>query len=96
MANYSLSKEAKNDINEILIFIAEDNIDAAVLFNVRLEETLNLLGRNPLAGRERNDLREGLRSFPHGGYVVFYQLWAGKVAITRVLHAARDLDEIFS
>lgn len=95
MANYSLSREAKNDINEILIFIAEDNIDAALLFNARLEETLNLLGQNPMAGRERNELREGLRSFPHGSYLIFYQLWAGKVAITRVLHAARDLDEIF-
>lgn len=95
MASYSLSKEARDDIDGILVFIANDNIDTAVQFNDRLEETLNMLGTNPLAGRERNELREGLRYFPFGSYLIFYQLWAGKVAITRVLHATRDIDEIF-
>jgi hypothetical protein len=31
-----------------------------------------------------------------GNYLIFYRLWAGKVAITRVIHSARDLEEIFS
>jgi toxin ParE1/3/4 len=96
MPSYSLSKEAKADINDILIFIAEDNIDAAVRFSEQLEEALKLLGDNPLAGRERTDLQYGLRYFPFRSYLIFYRVWAGKVTIARILHAARDLDEIFS
>ena len=96
MPDYSLSSEARADIDEILIFIAADDLDAAVLFNDRLEETFSMLGDNPKAGRERSELNEGLRGFPHGNYVIFYRIWARRVTVARVLHSARDLDEIFS
>jgi len=96
MASYSLSKEARQDIDDILIYIAADQVDAAVAFNDRLNELFWMLAANPFAGRERTELGEGLRCFPVGNYVIFYRLWAGEVAITRVIHAARELDEIFS
>jgi toxin ParE1/3/4 len=96
MLSFSLSREARADIDEILLFIATDNLDAAISFNDRLDEAFIMLGDHPKAGRERPELNEGLRSFPHGNYLNFYRIWAGKVTITRVLHSARDLDELFS
>lgn len=96
MASYSLSKEARQDIDDILIYIAADQIEAAVAFNDRLEELFWMLADNPRAGRERPELGDGLRCFPLDSYLVFYRLWAGRVTIARVLHSARDLDEIFS
>ncbi|MDM7922448.1 MAG: type II toxin-antitoxin system RelE/ParE family toxin [Pyrinomonadaceae bacterium] len=96
MPNYSLSKEARRDIDEILVFIAADNIDAAVQFNDSLEEFLEMLGDNPLTGRARDDVQEGLRYFPFGSYLVFYRVWAGKVTVVRVLHSAREVGEQFS
>jgi toxin ParE1/3/4 len=96
MASYSLSKEARQDIDDILIYMAADQVDAAVLFNDRLDELFWMLADNPRAGRERPDLSEGLRCFPLDSYLIFYRLWAGRVTIARVLHSARDLDEIFS
>lgn len=96
MPSYELSRQARSDIDEILIFIAADNIDAAISFNARLENLFSMLGNTPKAGRERPELNEGLRSFPIGSYMVFYRIWAGKVSITRVLHSARDLDEMLS
>lgn len=96
MPNYSLSVAARQDIDEILIFIAADNLDAAISFNDRLEDLLLMLGENPKAGRKRSELNDGMRSFPFGNYLVFYRIWAGKVTITRFLHGARDLDELFS
>ncbi|HSU24481.1 MAG TPA: type II toxin-antitoxin system RelE/ParE family toxin [Pyrinomonadaceae bacterium] len=91
-----ITREAEEDINETLAYIALDNFQASVRFYDRLVERFQTLAANPKAGRERDDLGEGLRSFPFGNYLIFYRIWAGKVAITRVLHGARDLDEIFS
>jgi toxin ParE1/3/4 len=96
MPNYSLSGGARADINEVLLFISADDPDSAISFYLRLEAAFRMLGENPKAGRERPELNEGLRSFPVGSYLIFYRIWAGKLTITRVLHGARDLDEIFS
>lgn len=96
MPNYSLSKQARQDIDEILMHIAADNVDAAERFNENLVELFAKLGDNPHSGRERPDLKERMRYFPTGSYLVFYRIWAGRVAIVRVLHSARDIDEIFS
>jgi toxin ParE1/3/4 len=96
MLNFSLSREARADIDEIPLFIAADDLDAAISFNDRLDEAFSMLGGNPMAGRVRPELNEGLRSFPFGSYMIFYRIWAGKVTVTRVLHSARDIDELFS
>ncbi|MBX3294813.1 MAG: type II toxin-antitoxin system RelE/ParE family toxin [Acidobacteria bacterium] len=91
-----ITPEAEEDIDEILGYIAADNFEAAITLYGRLTGTFEMLAENPFAGRERSDLKEGLRYFPSGSYLVFYRTWAGRVAIVRVLHAARDIDEIFS
>jgi toxin ParE1/3/4 len=96
MANYIITPNAEKDIDEILLFIANDNVDAAITFNDRLINCFELLADNAKIGRERPELKEDLRSFPEGNYLIFYREWSGIVAIVRVLHGARDLDEIFS
>ncbi len=52
-----------------------------------------MLAANPLAGRARSELHEGLRSFPVGSYVVFYSPTPEGVEIVRVLHGRRDISE---
>lgn len=96
MAKYLITREAQADIDEILIYIAADNLDAALSFNDRLTHLFEMLANNAKAGRERPELKEELRSFSEGNYLIFYRSWAGKLAIVRVLHGARDLDEVFS
>ncbi|MBP6002441.1 MAG: type II toxin-antitoxin system RelE/ParE family toxin [Pyrinomonadaceae bacterium] len=96
MSKYIITREAEVDISEILAFIAADNFDAALNLYDRLIELFEMLADNKFAGRERPELKEDLRSFPEGNYLVFYRKWAGKIAIVRVIHGARDLDEIFS
>lgn len=95
MANYIITRQAQHDLHEILIYIAADNLEAAISFNDRLTEVFEMLGENSKAGRERPELKEDIRSFPESNFLVFYRLWAGKVAIVRVIHGSRDLDEIF-
>lgn len=96
MAKYIVTPDAEEDIDEIMAYIAEENFDAAATFYDRLLELFRMLADNPGAGRQRAEIRDGLRSFPKGNYLIFYRIWAGQVAIARVLHSARDLDEIFS
>lgn len=96
MPKYSLSEQADVDIDEIEAYIAADNVDAALAFDARLTKVFEMLAEHDQAGRARPELSAGLRSFPEGNYLVFYRVWAQQVTIVRVLHAARDLDEIFS
>lgn len=89
-----ITREAEEDIDEILAFISLDNFDASVAFYERLVDQLGMLADNPKASRERPEISDGVRSFPFGSYVIFYRMWAGEVAVTRIVHGARDLDEL--
>jgi toxin ParE1/3/4 len=46
-------------------------------------------------GRQRNDLRTGIRSFPVGNYVVLYRIDGDDVMIQRVVRGSRDLEALF-
>jgi toxin ParE1/3/4 len=45
-------------------------------------------------GRERPDLRAGLRSFTVGSYLIIYRPLADGIEVVRVLHGARDLAKL--
>jgi toxin ParE1/3/4 len=94
MAKVIVTRKAEDDIDEILAYIAADNFAASLGLYDRFIELFEMLADNPKAGRERFDLKEGIRSFPEGNYQIFYRIWAGNISITRVLHCARDLDEL--
>ena len=96
MAKHFITREAEEDIDEILANIASDSFDASLAFYDRLIDLFEMLAENPRIGRDRPELNEGLRSFPVGNYLIFYRVWAGEVAIARVIHGARDLDELLS
>ena len=48
----------------------------------------------PRAGRRRDDLRPGIRSFPVGEYVVLYRLDGEDALIQRVVRGSRDLEAL--
>jgi len=56
-----------------------------------ITERFVLLGTHPSAGRRRDDLRPGIRSFPVGNYLLLYRIEDEDVLIQRVLHGSRDL-----
>ena len=67
----------------------------AATFIAELMQLFALLGGSPLMGRERDDLRKGLRSFVHAPYLILYRPTPQGVTILRVIHARRDLARIF-
>jgi toxin ParE1/3/4 len=90
-----LRPRARNDIFDIWDYIADDSEAQADAFVDRLDTNFQLLARQPELGRIRTELAPGLRSFPVGRYVVFYELMQDGIAVVRVLHSARDLGAQF-
>lgn len=96
MAKYELSDQARDDLTDIFEYIASDDEASALRTVIRFLDLCDKLAEFPKLGRSRDEFQAGLRSLPEGNFNVFYQITAGKIVIVRVLHAARDLDEIFS
>jgi|ERR1700694_4607189 len=86
---------AADDLIEIWDYIADDNVARADAFIDDVDAKLHLLAEQPMLGRSREELAPGLRSFPFGRYVIFYEVIRDGIAIIRVLHSARDLGPIF-
>lgn len=88
---YRLTRRARRDILNIWSHIAEDSESAADGFIDLLLHHFRLLGDVPYAGRQREELRSGYRSFPVGDYLIFYRIQEPGVRIMHVVHGRRDL-----
>ena len=95
MKQVRIASAAEKDLEEIWLYIAVDNVDAADKFIDRVLDQLGFLAGTPRMGRSRNDIVPNLRSWPVGNYVVFYRDTAVALEIVRVLHGARDVDSLF-
>ncbi len=82
--------KAEQDLDEIWLYIAKDNIAAADKFLDEIGDGVQRLARVPLMGRARPELAPELRSFPVARYVIFYKPSPAAIEIVRVLHSARD------
>ncbi len=80
------------DLDSIWSFVAADNVRAADKLVDRIGDVFEMLLQNPMAGRERPDLREGLRSFPVGSYVIFYIAVSDGIEVIRVMGGRQDVD----
>lgn len=94
-ARLEFSKLANEDIDEIWLYIALDNVDAADRLMSEMETRFDLLARNPLLGTPRPELLDDLRQFPHDRYNIFYFPKTNGIVVHRVLHSARDSVQIF-
>lgn len=95
MRRLVFSPEAEADLIDIATFIARDNVVRARSFLAELEDRCGGLLDFPDKGRARPELAEGLRSLPHGAYVIFYTPGGAEVRIERILHGARDVEGEF-
>jgi toxin ParE1/3/4 len=86
---------AQEDLIEIWEYIADDNINRADAFIDIVDGKLRTLAAQPMMGRARDELMAGLRSFPVGRYILFYELVTDGIALVRVLHSARDIPTQF-
>lgn len=84
MNHFRVSPRAKQDLDEIWLYIAEDNVEEADKMMDAFHAKFRLLASQPILGKDREDLAPALRFFPVGKYLIFYRAENG-VDIYRVL-----------
>jgi toxin ParE1/3/4 len=95
MKQFRVSDVARSDLDEIWLYIAQDNLDAADKFIHAIVSRFPKLAAMSLIGRQREELSPRLRSFPVSRYVIFYRPIENGIEIVRVLHGARDFPPLF-
>ena len=92
MGRVLFTQSAQTDLLEAWLFIAEENPSAADRVLDAIEREAQALLSQPLMGRARQELTEGVRSWPSSTpYILFYLVDNDGVTILRVLHHARDI-----
>lgn len=90
MSLFRVADEAKADLHDIWMYVADDSVPAADRLIDGVLNKFPTLADFPGMGRSRPDLQSDLRSFTVGNYVIYYRPIPGGVEIARVLHGARD------
>ena len=93
---------ARLDLIEIALYLADHNINVSDRFLAAAEATMEKIASAPGMGRMRefpnprvSDLRScSIRGFEN--YLIFYRVVEAGIEVVRVLHGARDIDQIFS
>ncbi len=94
---YELSTEADRDLDEIFDYTTHEfGIDQAVKYISAFDDVFENLIKNPQFGRDRNEIRGGLKSVIKENHVVFYRILKDRVRIVRILHGSRDLPKFLS
>ncbi len=94
---FVLTPEAKRDLREILLDIAEDSPDTAERLRSEFYEGLRVLGRSPGVGHYHDELlSRKYRFWNFYSYVVAYVWEAKPIQVIGVVHGARDLAALFT
>ncbi|HEY2941325.1 MAG TPA: type II toxin-antitoxin system RelE/ParE family toxin [Vicinamibacteria bacterium] len=86
-----LSRSAETDLIEIWVYVAENSVEAADRLIAKIRRQCQVLADAPGAGRRRDDVLPGIRSFPLGQYVLSYREADEGIEVARVLSGYRDL-----
>lgn len=96
MSRYRLTPRALRDLDQITDYtLATWGERQAEKYLAELDQRFHWLAQNPKAGRARDEVGEGYRSFPHSGHVIFYLIDSEGVVIIGVPHGAMDIDAHF-
>ncbi len=95
MAKFTVSHYAETDLEEILLYLAENNRDSAIQFIQEMMKKFDLIANNPKIGTTKDKIIIGLRLFPFKNYNIFYFQTESGIEIHRVLHSSRDNIQVF-
>ncbi len=96
ITSYILADVAEHDASDIYDYTQETHgTRQAETYLAGLETTLGSLVEQPNLGRERPEIREGLRSFIYEQHTIFYRIMSDHLRIVRVLHSRRDMPRHF-
>jgi len=91
MALFSKTVQAEEDLIDVWLYIAQDNLPAADRLLDTFEEKGWLLSENPELGQARPDIAKNLRYLPIGRYLMLYRIIPGGIELVRVVQGMRML-----
>jgi toxin ParE1/3/4 len=96
MGRYRLSPAAQADLRDIRIYTKTTWGEAqARKYLSELRSGLEKLADTPLMGKTREEIAQGLRSFPLARHIAFYRESSDGIEVVRVLHASMDVERQF-
>jgi toxin ParE1/3/4 len=95
MARVSRFRQAEEDMLAIAEYIAAHDPAAAASWLDQIEKTIELLASQPFIGEAVYHIRPGLRRMSHGSYLLFYEPTDDGIILVRVLHGAREVENLF-
>ena len=88
-----LLRLAEEDLNEIILFIAQDNLSAAENIATKIEKNIQTLTNHPRLGKVPNEpdlAGAGYRYLIIDNYLIFYTIEEETILVHRIIHGARD------
>ena len=89
---------AEQDLQEIVSYVAGENVAAALSLADRIEKDLLRLAAHPYLGRMPDDDKLaglGYRFLVVENYLIFYIVGERTVMVHRIIHGARDIPQMF-
>lgn len=96
MNHFRISKLAEKDLEDIWIYLAQQSEILADQKIAQILDKFPMLAQFPNMGRQREELKIGLRSFPVKPYIIFYTQDSEILEIVRIFHQSRDVENQFS
>ena len=98
MRRFRLAPQARQDVIEIWVYIARDNVEAAARVRQEIRDACRRLARHPYIGHSRDDLttRKDVLFWPVYSYLILYRPEAKPLEVLRVLHGKRDVAGILA
>ena len=91
----TFSDDTDRDLEEIWVYLARYDIDAADAQITNIVEKCTHLTKMPHMGTRQDELKLGLRRIIEGNYSIFYLVRDNEVQVVRVLRSNRDFKRHF-
>ena len=86
---------AKRDLRELVLYIAQDSLQAAESVNERILKSAEVLSSFPRGGRIGRVHRTRERVVSNTPYILVYRISKSSISILRVYHSARKWPKSF-
>ena len=94
MPDYKLTEAAKKVLREISTYTKKTwGKEQEKAYRETMRAALRIIAKYPEIGLKREELTEGLRSFPVGNHIAYYIEKSDEILVARVLHPAMDREK---
>jgi toxin ParE1/3/4 len=94
VARVHVTPRAEEDLQEIWLYIAPENVEAADRMSDRIGSRIERLAEHPQMGTARPDIAPDMRILPVGNYLALYRILDTSVEVVRVVDGRRNLPEL--